>query len=376
MQLESWSAAPGALTMGVEEEYLLLEADSGRIAPFGHEVADDAAALLGPRAQTEYQSYQVEGATEVCGSSAELRASITAMRRALAAAAERAGARLMAVAVPLADPAPPHRPTPNPRYRLLHDTYRELLEEQTQCGCHVHIGLDDPAAAVRVSNHLRLWLPSLLALTANSPIYRGRDTGYASWRAILWSRWPVVGPTPYLESPEHWTALRDAVIEGGAVPEERMLYWDIRPSTHVPTLEIRTCDVPLTVDESVLTALLVRAIATQALNGHDEAVAVPQELLRAAYWRAARDGLEGYGMDPATGRLMPATDLLARLLAWVTPALVRDGVADQVEAMVKAVRVEGNGAVRQRAALARRGRLEDVIDLIERHSAARETPGI
>ncbi len=114
------------------------------------------------------------------------------------------------------------------------------------------------ATAVQVSNHLRPWLPSLLALSANSPIHRGVDTGYASWRSILWSHWPSAGPPPYFSSLEEYDRTVAAMLECGSILDKAMVYWDVRPSTNFPTVEVRVSDVPATVDETVLMATVVR----------------------------------------------------------------------------------------------------------------------
>ena len=101
-------------------------------------------------------------------------------------------------------------------------------------GMHVHVGIPDPEIGVQVLNHLRPWLPMLHAATANSPFYNGRDTGYASWRSVLWNRWPPVGPTPWLESHAQYETLVDDLIARGMLLDEGMLYWYARLSAHLP----------------------------------------------------------------------------------------------------------------------------------------------
>ncbi len=126
--------------------------------------------------------------------------------------------------------------------------------------------MPDRETALQVGNFVRLWLPALLSLTANSAVYGGFDTGYASWRAVQQTGWPVSGPLPYLRSVEHFDELVGVLHETGAVLDERMVYWDIRPSSHLPTIEVRVSDVPATVEESVTLATLVRALAITALG--------------------------------------------------------------------------------------------------------------
>ena len=168
-----------------------------------------------------------------------------------------------------------------------------VAHEQGICGCHVHVQVPDRAAAVHVSNWLRPWLPSLLALSANSAVYRSADSGYASWRSVLWRRWPVAGAPPFFPSPDDYDRPVRMLIDSEVILDQKMIYWDVRPSENFPTIEVRVADVPATVAETVLLATLVRAAVMTALEaGEDEQ---PRRLapaaLRAAYWKAAHDGL-------------------------------------------------------------------------------------
>ena len=141
-----------------------------------------------------------------------------------------------------------------------------IAHEQGICGCHVHVAVPDREAAIQVGNRLRPWLPLLLAVTANSAIYRNTDTGYASWRSILWQRWPVAGPPPQFDSADEYDAVVRQLLDTGAMLDDGMVYWDVRPSANFPTVEVRVADVPATVAETVLFAALVRGAVMTALD--------------------------------------------------------------------------------------------------------------
>ncbi|TQC41702.1 YbdK family carboxylate-amine ligase, partial [Rhodococcus sp. WS4] len=231
---------------------------------------------------------------------------------------------------------------------------------------HVHVGVPNRDEAVAVSNHLRPWLPVLLALTANSPISAGRDTGYASWRHILWSRWPSAGPPPYFRSAQHYDSVVARMLENESVLDTAMIYWDIRLSAHLPTIEVRIADVPATAGEAVLLAALIRGLVGTALTDIRRGAAGPmldEQVLRSAYWRAAHDGLTGHGIDAFSARLVPAGALLERLLTRIRPALEEYGDYTAARAAVTRVLATGNGAARQRRAL-RAGSLATVVDLL------------
>jgi carboxylate-amine ligase len=191
---------------------------------------------------------------------------------------------------------------------------------------------------------------------------------------MTWHRWPVAGPPPYFTSEAHYDEIIATLHEVGAVVDKGTIFWDIRPSTHVPTLEIRVCDVPITAKESTLLAALIRALVEESLpkvDAGDRGPVVPAELMRLAYWRAARDGLDGHGIDPLTGQLRPAADVAWRLLEHAGPSLERRGELEDVTGWLRTlVEGGGDGATRQRRIAAKRGELSDVVDYL----AARTAP--
>ncbi|MFE2754547.1 glutamate--cysteine ligase [Actinosynnema sp. NPDC059335] len=357
------SLVGAAPTLGVEEEFLLVDALTGEPVPHGGEVVESVRSRFGVALDVELAASQVEVQTPVCRDLADVRRQLHGLRLVAAEAAHRLGHRLLAVGAPPVG-GPDVVISDRERYRALGEDYRLLAGEQSICGCHVHVAVPDPETAVQVCNHVRPWLPVLGTLTANSPFTRGRDTGYASWRSIVWSRWPTAGPPPYFESLAHYESTCDALLAAGAIRDRRMVYWDVRPSAHLPTVEVRVADVAATVDEAVLLAALVRALVVAALADLGRglrATPVPTEVLRAACWRSARDGIGGQALDVLSGRLLPARLLLDRLLHHVHDHLDHaDG--ELVGQLVSTLDGNGGGAARQRRAFARAGRMWDVLD--------------
>ena len=350
-------------TIGVEEEFLLADPATGEPVAVNKAVADHAA-KHGVKLQLELTSCQVETTTDVTSSSSELRTGLAKLRRIAAEAAEANDAQLLAVALP---PAVPHEfpITDTPRYRRIADVYGMIAHEQGICGCHVHVAVPSREAAIRVSNRLRPWLHLLLALTANSAVYRNADTGYASFRSVLWTRLPGSGPPPYFDSIDEYDAVVRMLRHAGAVLDDGMIYWDVRPSANFPTVEVRVADVPATVAETVLLATLIRASVMTALEAERNAEGTPRiapHALRAAYWKSARDGLDGDAIDLAESHAAaPARVLLAGLVDHVRPALEALGDYDMVRSELARIVEHGNGAMRQRRAFQRRGEVADVI---------------
>lgn len=358
----------GLLTLGVEEEYLLVDAVEPHAVEAVEAVFDQLGDDIRDSVQHEFQRSQIEVASPPQLELDGLFEAMKGLRQGLSAAAERAGARLVAVG---ASPAigPAARVVDSPRYHRMRERFGDLAPGQGLNGMHVHVSIPDPETGVQILNHLRPWLPIFQAATANSPIVGGHDTGYASWRSVMWERWPSVGPTPYLQSHEQYETLVADMVASGAMLDEGMLYWYARLSANYPTVEIRMGDVCPTLDETLLLAALTRGLVATILrdvrNGI-EAPDVPHPLLMAAHWRAAHDGLEGLNIDMATRQTRPAWRLMRQLFDYVSPELERHGDREIVAVLLARLRAKGTGAARQRALLAQRGSVPDVVDWLAR----------
>ena len=348
-------------TIGVEEEFLVVDAATGALRPDGLELLPEAQARLGDDVQPELHHSQLEINTPVAATLADVRCDVTKLRRGLGGVLAERGCRLAATGTHpfslwIEDPAV------HPDYALVEREYQHLAREQIICGVHVHVGIDDPELAIRVVNGVGPWLSPIIALAANSPFWGGRDTGYASYRTELWRRWPTAGiPAPFADRAEN-NALVDALFRTGSIDDHARIYWDVRPSAKFPTVEFRVADVGLTVDDTVMVAGLVRALVVTAVRA--EARPVRPELLRAATWRAARYGVGGELIDLEACEALPAGEVLDRFLARLRPALVELGDWAEVSGLVAKVLREGTAADRQRRILNETGDLRAVLDFI------------
>jgi carboxylate-amine ligase len=259
------------------------------------------------------------------------------------------GGRVAALATSPVPVAPV--PTEGQRYDRMLGAFGLTAEEMLTCGCHVHVSIEDDEEGVAVLNRIRVWLPVLTAISANSPFWQGADTGYASYRSQAWHRWPSAGPNELFTDAADYHRLIDAVLATETVLDSGMVYFDARLSEKWPTVEVRTADVVLRVEDAVTLAGLVRGLVeTAAREARDGTPppAVRAEVLRVAAWRAGRSGLTGDLVDPRTGTPAPAAEVLGALLDHVRPALSDAGddqrVADGLEALLR----RGTGADLQR----------------------------
>ncbi|HET8660861.1 MAG TPA: glutamate--cysteine ligase [Micromonosporaceae bacterium] len=356
------AAAP---TLGVEEEFVLLDPASGLPAL----AAPDLLRLLDgePGPQAEYMRFQFETVTRVCTRLDEVRSELLRLRRLAAAGAEHLGCRLVATGV-----APYPVPglaalTDQARYRELARRYPRQTPESGTCACHVHVGVPSRDLGVQVLARLRPWLAPLLALSANSAIADGQDTAWASWRYPLVSRWPTARPPAVWADAAHYDATIRRLIRQGAALDQASVYFLARLSARYPTVEVRVADVCPDIDTAVLLAALVRALVTTALAEARSGARlrpVRDGRVAAGLVAAARHGLGGYGVDPFTGRQVPQHSLLDRLLDQVHAALDATGDADEVAVLLRRLDERGTGADRQRAMWSAAGSARDFTEAL------------
>jgi glutamate---cysteine ligase / carboxylate-amine ligase len=350
--------------IGVEEEFILLDAETLLPAPRITQIIADARRLAGNYAQPELHRAQIESASEPSESLSEIGEQLAEQRARLAEAAARHGAVVLASATyPGFMGHSGQMITPEDRYEEMREANALIAEEQLICGCHVHVSVEGDSERIAVLNRIRRWLPHVLALSTNSPFWEDRDSGYASFRTEVWSRWPSAGPPGSFDSPAHYWSLLDTLVESGVILDRAMAYWDVRLSEQYPTVEIRVADVGLTVRDAMAIAGLARALVVYALSTPDPVAPLRHELLRAATWQAAKSGVGARLMDPLDGSTLAAPEAFARLLDEMGGSLEQAGEADLVRQLVDEILEHGTGADRQRAAFASRGDKRDVISL-------------
>ena len=343
--------------IGVEEEFHLVQVETGLPAPCADAVLEG---LPGRTFATELQQAAVETNSEVHTSLDGLYGDLTGARRTLDATASAHGLAVVAAGTaPLARPGGV-LPTAGVRYRRMFDEYRKVADEQLICGAHVHVDVPDRDTAVRIMCKVSPWLPVLLALSASSPFWLGADTGYASWRTMLWQRWPTAGPVGCFPSATDYDAAVRDLVRTGVISDPGMIYYDVRPSAHLRTLELRICDACPRAETVVLVAGLFRALVTEAIELRASGAAVcdgRHEWLRGASWRAARSGLEGALVDPRTHQEAPAAEVVRGLLARLRPALEAHSDWQTVLDLTEAALADGSAAERMR----RKAREEDLL---------------
>lgn len=351
--------------IGVEEEFHLVDLQTRRAVPAAEAMLDQ---LDGGSFAPELQRSLVETNTLPCDTLDELRAELCRLRHRLNEVADPLGLGVVAAGtVPLVDLLGTDI-SAGARYERMQHEYQLLVREQHICGAQVHVDVPDRDVAVAVVQHVALHLPTFLALSASSPYWRGIDSGYASYRCMVWQRWPTAGPPGPMRTAADYDAVVADLVASGTISDAGMVYFDIRPSAHLPTVELRICDACPAVDDVVLIAGVFRALVRRAREWVENGKPFPQtrhELLRAATWRAARSGLEGDLIDlanPYGPTLVPPSLLVEQLVNELRPELEAAGDWKQVLELSQRALAAGSSAAGQRRMFGRRGELTDVVD--------------
>jgi carboxylate-amine ligase len=246
-------------------------------------------------------------------------------------------------------------------HRIVRDMAGVIADHQVS-GLHVHVGVPDRESGVVALNAARPWMPLLTAISTNSPLWRGYDTGFASWRTVLLRRWTTSGCPPSFVDAADYDRRITRLLGIGGVGDLGLISWDVRLSQHLPTIEFRMGDAQLDAETSLLVAALCRALVTHALEkpGATDAAAndsadVPPELLSAALLHSAHFGMRERVFDPVTGGLAPAGEALTGFVRKLELELAETGDLEAVSDAAARLLHEGTGADRQRAAFQRAG---------------------
>jgi glutamate---cysteine ligase / carboxylate-amine ligase len=359
-------AREGLLSLGVEEEFHLVDLQTSHLTPRGDEVLSGLASSRRTYV-AELQKTVVEANSEVHDTLSALRADLVASRAELVAVAQTLGIGVAAAGtMPLS--LPEIDLTETPRFHRMLTEYQLLVREQMICGMQVHVGISDRDLAATLLDRVSPWVPALLALSASSPFFHdGYDTGYASSRTLIWSRWPTTGSPGPLRSASEYDELVKNLMGSGVISDPGMIYFDVRPSSHLPTIELRVCDACPSVDTVVLIAGLFRAIVGREVALHAQgrpSPALHATLQRAAMWRAARSGLEGELIDAKELRAAPAAVVIRGIVSDLRPELEATGDWQTVDELTEAALGHAGAPARQREAYGRQSRASDVVALI------------
>jgi len=339
-------------TLGVEEEYMLLDPTSYDLVQHIETVLEAVEGdELGERINAELMQSVLEIATPVCHTAGDVLRELTMLRSYVAGVARSKDLRIGSAGTHPFSLFERQRITAKDRYHALIDQLQYVARRELIFGMHVHVAVDDPDKAIQVVNGLLPHLAPLLALSASSPFWRGEATGLASSRQIVFSAFPRSGPPPRFRDYEDYAEVVGQLERTGCIADYTHIWWDIRPHPKWGTIEVRICDAVTRLEDAVAIAAYCQALVKQLSERYDAGEEIPtfhRILTSENKWLAARYGLEAPVMDLATGRRVrvPVAKLIRRTLRELEPHARELGSERELEG-VTALLERGNSAERQ-----------------------------
>jgi carboxylate-amine ligase len=362
---------PPSLTLGVEEEYQIVDPTSRSLRSYitqllGQELGDDV------QLRPELHQSMVEVGTRPCRTPAEVRAELVRLRGQVMGLLARDGLTIASAGSHPFSTWWDQEITPLERYMGVKHDMGDLAHRLLIFGMHVHVGVEDREFAVDVVNTARYFLPHLLCLTTSSPFWIGRNTGLKSYRSTIFRGFPRTGIPPRVESWESYRRYLATLTATGCIPDGSKIWWDVRPHHRYPTVEFRICDACTRVDEAVCVAAILQALVYKLWKMRRDNVTwrdYAPPLVEENKWRAMRFGLEGKLIDFGREQEQPASTLIRELLEWFLHDVVDElGTRAEVEYAYR-ILAEGSSADRQLATYARTGSLEAVVDQLVAETA-------
>ena len=365
------SHAPPSLTIGIEEEYQIVDPKTRELRSYITEILQEDVVLLG-EVKPELHQSMVEVGTQVCRTPADARGEIVRLRRLVSELAAKNGLSIVAAGSHPFSAWQAQEITPLERYVGVREDLQDLAQQLLIFGTHVHIGIEDKEFLIDAMNVARYFLPHVLALSTSSPFWLGRSTGLKSYRSVVFRNFPRTGIPPQLESWDQFAHLVETLTETASIPNASKIWWDVRPNWNYPTLEFRICDVATRVDEAVCLAAVFQAIVAKLWKLRRDNMTFrvyPYTLVEENKWRAVRYGLDGKLIDFGRRKEFPARDLIRELVTWFLDDVLDDlGSRAEVEYALRILE-EGTSADRQIATWRRTGNLKDVVDQLIRETS-------
>jgi carboxylate-amine ligase len=362
-----------SFSLGIEEEYQTIDPETRDLrSHIATEMLAQGKLRLEERVKAEMHQSVIEVGTRVCKNVEEAREDLYDLRRNMIRLAEENGLVLVAGAThPFADWRA-QEIYPDPRYDKVVEDLQLVARSNLIFGLHVHVGIEDREAAIRIMNSLRYFLPHILALSTNSPFWLGMETGYKSYRAKVFENFPRTNLPDLFHSYAEFEAYVNLLIKTNSIDNAKKIWWDIRPHPFFDTVEVRICDIPLRAEESVAIAALIQATASKLWKLHEGNVDFRQysrALLMENKFRAVRYGLDGMLIDFGKEQEVPERDLILEYLSFVDSELDELGSREAIE-YIHTMLERGSGADRQLKVFRETGDLRAVVDYMAAETKA------
>jgi carboxylate-amine ligase len=355
---------PPSLTLGVEEEYQIIDPETRELKSYITEILKGDSLIL-EEVKPELHQSMVEIGSKVCRTPAEVRTELVRLRGTVMMLAARNGLKIAAAGTHPFSSWITQEITPLERYMGVKQDLADLAQQLLIFGTHVHVGIEDKDFLIDAMNVSRYLLPHVLCLSTSSPFWMGRNTGLKSYRSVIFRNFPRTGIPPALGSYAEYSTLLEALTRTKCIPNGSKIWWDVRPHHAYPTLEFRMCDVCTRVDEAVCISAILQAMIAKMWKLRRDNMTFriyPLAMIEENKWRAVRYGLDGNLIDFGKQQEAPARDLIREVLEWFIDDVVDElGSRKEVEYAFR-ILDEGTSADRQLATYRRTNDLKAVVD--------------
>jgi len=351
-------------SIGVEEEFQIVDPETGELKAHIQELLPLGQALLGDQIHAEMLQSVVEATTHICYNIGEVRSEITRLRKAMSLMLAKAGLRMVAAGTHPLSHWQQQAITPNDRYRVLEEDMQDVVRSILIFGLHVHITVPGRNRMIEIMNEVRYFLPHILALSTSSPFWLGRVTGLKSYRTIVWQGFPRTGIPEHFASWDEFENYVELLIKTNCIDNGKKIWWDVRPHPTYNTLEFRVCDMPITADETIALAALFQALVVKLYKLRENNLGFRlynRSLIQENKWRAARYGLDGKMIDFGKSQEVPTRHLIEELLDFVDDVVDELGSRAELQTIRRILRI-GSGADRQLAVYQETNSARSVVD--------------
>lgn len=357
-----------SFTLGVEEEYMVVDPVTRELrSHLEFELLSKGRAVLEEQMKPEMHGSMLEIGTKVCRNVDDLYNQLRQVRSVVRYLAGGSGLKIGAASTHPFSHWSTQEIHPDPRYQMIVEDMQVLARSLLIFGMHVHIGIENRETQIHIMNELRYFLPHILALTVNSPFWTGYETGLKSYRSKVFERFPRTNIPDTFQSWGEYQSYVDLLVKTGCIDNAKRIWWDVRPHPNFPTLEVRICDLPMTLNETVAIAALIQAVAAKlfALYRKNLSFRVySRSLIMENKWRAVRYGLDGKLIDFGRQREKNARDLVRELLVFVDDVVDDLGSREHINT-INDILDNGTGAARQLQVYEESGKdLKAVVDYI------------
>ncbi|RME76546.1 MAG: carboxylate-amine ligase [Chloroflexi bacterium] len=354
------------LTLGIEEEYQIIDPETGELTSFITEFLDRGAVLFRDQVKPEFLQSQVEIGSYKCRNIREARREVTRLRSIVAEIADKSGRKIIAAGTHPYSRWEDQLITDKERYQGLVADMQMLARRLLIFGMHVHVGIPDPDLRIDIMNQMTYFVPHIFALSTSSPFWMGRNTGLKSYRTVVFGDLPRTGLPEYFGSFQEYERYVQTLVNTGCITEPTKIWWDIRPHPKFPTLEFRMCDCLTKIDEVIAVAALIQAVVAKLiqLRKQNQSWRIYRRgLIEENKWRAVRDGIDSRMIDWGKEEEVPFRLLMEELLDIVDDVVDRLGSRQEVD-YIRTILRQGTSADRQLQKYRETGNLKSVVDML------------